>query len=165
MNKDAKTKHIVDVIFVLVLFAVFTASALVLVILGANVYKETVKNMSHCYDTRISTSYITQKVRQNDSYDSVSVGKLLDTDALIFSHTIGEETYSTYIYCHEGYLKELFMRTDTDIGVSPLLAGSNIMKADSFVIESVNDSLLHITITGNDSDPQDVLISLHSTNH
>jgi len=163
MNKDSKTKHIIDVVFVLVLFAVFTASALVLVILGANVYRQTVKNMGACYNSRIATSYITQKIRQNDSYDAVRVGKLLEQDALIFSSTIGGDSYSTYIYCHDGSLCELFMKTGSNIGSDPLSAGSSIMDVESFSIAEVNDSLLRISLTPADGEPQDVFVSLHSS--
>lgn len=163
MNKDSKAKHIVDVVFVLVLFAVFTASALVLVILGANVYQKTVKNMGACYNSRIATSYITQKIRQNDSYDTVHVGKLLSQDALIFSSTIGEDSYSTYIYCHDGSLCELFMKTDSNIGTDPLSAGNRIMDVESFAITEINDNLLCISLTPTDGEAQDVFVSLHSS--
>lgn len=40
MNVKQEKNHIVDVLFVLALFVVFTLSALVLVILGANVYRQ-----------------------------------------------------------------------------------------------------------------------------
>ena len=163
MNKDSKTKHIIDVVFVLVLFAVFTASALVLVILGANVYRQTVKNMSACYNSRIATSYITQKIRQNDSYDTVQVGKLLSQDALIFTNTVGNDSYSTYIYCHDGSLRELFMKTGSNIGTDPLSAGNSIMDVEDFSIAEVNDNLLHISLTPTDGEPQDVFVSLHSS--
>ena len=76
MNMKQERKHIVDVLFVLALFVVFTLSALVLVILGANVYRQTVRYMDENYNARTAYSYLTEKVRQNDLYDSISIGEL-----------------------------------------------------------------------------------------
>ena len=68
MQVKQERNHIVDVLFVLALFVVFTLSALVLVILGANVYRQTVSYMDENYEARTAYSYLTEKVRQNDVY-------------------------------------------------------------------------------------------------
>lgn len=40
-KSNEPSRHIVDILFVLALFCVFAASALMLVTIGANVYKQT----------------------------------------------------------------------------------------------------------------------------
>ena len=83
MQVKQERNHIVDVLFVLALFVVFTLSALVLVILGANVYRQTVSYMDENYEARTAYSYLTEKVRQNDVYGSIYVGELECQDVLI----------------------------------------------------------------------------------
>ena len=74
MNNRNQEKHfIVDILFVLALFGVFAVSALALVTIGADVYQHTVEDMSVNYESRTAVSYILEKVRQNDTADSISL--------------------------------------------------------------------------------------------
>ena len=57
--------------FVLALFGVFAVSALALVTIGADVYQHTVEDMGVNYESRTAVSYIMEKVRQNDTADSI----------------------------------------------------------------------------------------------
>lgn len=136
MNIKQEKNHIVDVLFVLALFVVFTLSALVLVILGASVYKQTVRYMDENYTARTAYSYLTEKVRQNDLYDSIYLGQLEDTDALVLTREINGTSYATYLYLHDGSLRELFMRQESDIGADPLSRAEDLV---SDRLESGND--------------------------
>ena len=55
MNQRNENKHMVDVLFVIILFCVFAVSALILVMIGANVYKKTVNDMDSNFNSRIET--------------------------------------------------------------------------------------------------------------
>ena len=71
-NHQKQEKHfIVDILFVLALFGVFAVSALALVTIGADVYQHTVEDMGVNYESRTAVSYIMEKVRQNDTADSI----------------------------------------------------------------------------------------------
>lgn len=161
MNERKEKSHIVDVLFVLALFGVFTISALVLVILGANIYKQTVSHMTDNYSSRMACSYFAEKVRQNDLASSVELDELYGTEALVFLQEIDDETYATYLYYHDGYLKELFMRKGSNIGDTPLAAGNSIMKLESLDMEFVSDNLLEIYFTLSEGTQQHVYISTH----
>ena len=50
----AQKGHVVDFLFTLALFCVFAASALMVVVIGANVYRQTVRGMDSNYDSRTS---------------------------------------------------------------------------------------------------------------
>ena len=51
MNRFRTQKdHVVDFLFTLALFCVFAASALTVVVTGANVYRQTVRRMDQNYD-------------------------------------------------------------------------------------------------------------------
>ena len=58
----AQKGHVVDFLFTLALFCVFAASALMVVVIGANVYRQTVRGMDSNYDSRTSLTYLTEKV-------------------------------------------------------------------------------------------------------
>lgn len=162
MNTKQEKNHIVDVLFVLALFVVFTLSALVLVILGASVYRQTVSYMDDNYTARTAYSYLTEKVRQNDLYDSISLGQLEGTDALVLTRDINDTTYATYLYLHEGSLRELFIRQGSDIGADPLSAGREIMPLTGWELEMAGDHLLHIALTLEDNSQKELFIALRS---
>lgn len=69
----AQKGHVVDFLFTLALFCVFAASALMVVVIGANVYRQTVRGMDSNYDSRTSLTYLTEKVRQNDAANAVTI--------------------------------------------------------------------------------------------
>lgn len=162
MQVKQERNHIVDVLFVLALFVVFTLSALVLVILGANVYRQTVSYMDENYEARTAYSYLTEKVRQNDIYGSVSVGELEGTRALILTREINDATYATYLYLHQGSLRELFIRQGSDIGSDPLSAGRAILPLRDWEPEMADEHLLRIDLTLENGAHKQLFISLHS---
>lgn len=162
MNTKQEKNHIVDILFVLALFVVFTLSALVLVILGASVYRQTITYMDKNYTARTAYSYLTEKVRQNDRYDSISLGQLEGTDALVLTQEINDTTYATYLYLYEGSLRELFIRQGSDIGTNPLSAGQEILPLTDWNLEMAQEQLLHIALTLDDNTQKELFIALHS---
>lgn len=162
MNTKQEKNHIVDVLFVLALFVVFTLSALVLVILGASVYRQTVRYMDENYTSRTAYSYLTEKVRQNDLYDSISLGQLEGTEALVLTREVNDATYATYLYLHEGSLRELSMRQGRDIGTDPLSAGQEILPLTDWTLEMTGEHLLHIELTLEDNSRKELFIALRS---
>jgi hypothetical protein len=116
------------------------------------------------YELRTSTSYITEKVRQNNCADDQNGGiklvTLEDTTALCLPKTIDQTTYCTYLYCHDGYLKELFTNADTSsIGGSMLDAGQNIMELSSMEITEEDNGLLTIELFYNDAASQKIYVN------
>ncbi|MDD3204636.1 MAG: DUF4860 domain-containing protein [Lachnospiraceae bacterium] len=138
MDFKQKNKHIVDILFVITLFCVFAVSALMLVIIGSRVYKNTVSNMDYNYNTRTSFAYITEKIRQFNTNESIQISDLDGHEALLLSTVSEEDTYYTYIYMYDGYLKELFIKS----GTAPVPdAGQNILPLTDFQLTQVNEHL------------------------
>lgn len=170
MNQE---RHfIVDILFVLALFGVFTISALMLVTIGSEVYRHTVDDMGSNYETRTAVAYITEKVRQNDniiaddnSYntENISISTLAGTPALTLTQSFNNEIYCTYLYLHDGYLKELFMKSDGYLGDDMLAAGQNVMELHSFSIEQVSDNLLSIELSTTEDETHKIFVSTHCT--
>ena len=74
-----------------------------------------------------------EKVRQNDTADSIFLTDLENVPALCMLSEIDEETYCTYLYLYDGHLKELFMREGASLGGQVLPAGTDIMASDDLI--------------------------------
>ncbi|MCM1024797.1 MAG: DUF4860 domain-containing protein [Roseburia sp.] len=160
-------KHfVVDILFVLALFGVFAVSALVLITVGADVYQHTVRDMSRNYDDRTAIAYITEKVRQSDcilsdgSY-AVSLGSLEQQPALILTDEWNGDAYCTYLYLHDGWLKELYVRRDADIGNDILNAGQNIIRLEALEYRQPDERLLSVSMTLSGGETRQLNLSLH----
>jgi len=153
MNFKKQNGHMVDILFVIALFCVFAISALMLVTIGARVYQSTVENMDVNYTSRTSYAYLTEKFRQNDIYDSISIGEFGDSEALILSQSIDEVTYHTYLYLYDGYLTELFTKANSTVGLD---AGQKILPLNDFILEESKEGLFEFRLV-NENDVETIL--------
>lgn len=142
MRGNASNGHMTDILFTLALFCVFAASALLVVLIGANVYKTTVERMDVNFDTRTSITYVSTKIHQNDTAGGVYTGELDGVPALILEQVYNDKAYQTWIYHHDGALKEIFTQKSNAIHPDQ---GTVIMQVESFGIEKVNDNLYRFT--------------------
>lgn len=162
MNKHIENHHMIDILFVLSLFCVFAASSVLLIIFGADIYKKTVQQMDSNYSSRTSIAYITEKVRQADTYDSVKITSQNNTSILMLTNTIKDITYATSLYEYDGYLYELFARTDIEL---PLDAGQPVMELHDLSFSQTLPNLLEIRFTDTNEETFLLYVSLHSTMH
>lgn len=167
--KEKKT-FVVDTLFILSLFILFTISALMLVSVGVEVYKQTAEKMNDNSDIRTSVSYITEKIRQSDtlltsedlsSSSAVSISHLSTQTALKLTQEIDGQYYDTYLYLYDGFLKELLIKDGTDLGEQVLMAGRDILKLKAFEIEQVSPNLFSIELTTTDNQTQTLFVSTH----
>jgi hypothetical protein len=158
MFKDSK-RHTIDVLFVITLFAVFAMSIMVLTGIGASVYEKIQDSMSENYDSRTAFSYISNKIHQNDTNGNISLGTYGGTDAVIISEEIDNVTYCTYLYCCDGYLKELFTRAGQEFDLE---YGTNILELDSFSASYETDTLIRFELKPKDADKETVFVHISS---
>ncbi len=162
MNHKTQEKHfIVDILFVLALFGVFAVSALALVTIGADVYQHTVEDMDVNYESRTAVSYIMEKVRQNDTADSIFLTTLEDAPALCMLSEIDEDTYCTYLYYYEGHLKELFMRQGASLGGQLLPAGTDILELADLDFSYADDNLIRVSLQTPSGETHTFYIHVH----
>ncbi|MBS6195083.1 MAG: DUF4860 domain-containing protein [Clostridiales bacterium] len=142
MKYRTQRKHAIDLIFPIALFFVFAVSALAVILIAADIYRSNTSRSQERSQTRISLSYITEKIRQNDAEGMISIGSLGDRDSLVLKQEINDAVYVTYIYEYEGMLKELFIKD----GVEPLPEnGKDIIEISSFSMEQLSDGLFTFT--------------------
>lgn len=137
------SRHMVDLLFTLALFCAFAGCALMVVIMGANVYSKGVDSMQSNFDVRTSISYIAAKLRQGDEKQSIHCENLGTIPALTLDKTINGTTYRTWIYSYEGALCEVF--TLRELPISPS-EGQRIMELNSLTPQKLSDNLFKITV-------------------
>ncbi len=95
---------------VVLLLTIFCCAIAIMILQGSQTFKQIIEDKNTIEDLRIATSYINMIVAQNDSLDSITVERsFLDKhSALVVKHSGDEAGFTTYIYCEDNYLWELY---------------------------------------------------------
>ena len=159
MHKKTTTRHMIDILFVLSLFCVFAFSSVVLILFGADIYKKTVSSMDSNYASRTSVAYLTEKIRQSDTYDAISIDCSSGSEKLLMTREIDGQTYATSLYEYDGYLCELFARPEIEL---PADAGQQVIPISQLDFDLISDSLLCIRFVDETQKASTIYINLHS---
>ena len=149
MHQKPVRKHYTDVPFVLVLFLVFTASALAVILLGARVYQNTSSHMQSNYTSRTALAYVSEKIRHADERGAVALGELDGIPALILTQEIAGVSYSTYLYFQDQELKELLAETSRKVTAEQ---GNAVVSLKDFSMEETDDGFYFFQAQDNDGE-------------
>ncbi|MCI8360053.1 MAG: DUF4860 domain-containing protein [Clostridiales bacterium] len=100
-----KRKYSMDALFALILYGMFTLVSLLLVLIGAQIYRGIVQRTEDRSNVRASLSYVANKVR---SSPEASLENREGTAVLVLSEQQEGQRIETLIYCYEGKLRELY---------------------------------------------------------
>ena len=139
-----KQTHIADLLFTLALFLVFAASAVLALLFGANVYKNTVRRMDETYSQRTCLAYVANQVRQHDAAGRIYCSSLTGAPALILEDAEGDGRYFSAIYWYEGALRELYTAKDSGLTAAD---GVELLPLSAFSVRE-EDGLLLVEATG-----------------
>lgn len=117
MKGVSNQKHMIDLLFPIMLWAVLLICSIFTVILGIHFYQGSTERISSNYEIRTVLSYVREKIHQADTANAVSLGFLGETESLILEQYSGEQLYKTYIYAYDDALWEL--TTQDGITLSP----------------------------------------------
>lgn len=154
--RKTETKHHLDGLLALLLFGIFAASILSVLLTGAGVYSRLTQRDEKAYDRRTSVQYLATKVRQTSSGDQVSVGTFGEGDALLLSEEIDGQPYLTRIYCYDGWLRELFAAAEDPFAPED---GEKILPAQALTLH-MESNLLHAELTDNSGQTISLTLSL-----
>ena len=127
---------------VLMIFCVFTASALTALTLGVSAYKNVTDITWENYEERICLSYIWTKIKNGDEADKVAVIDFHGRPALRIDETGDDGTiYHTIIFHHEGWVYELFFEDGLEFSPED---GVPIVN-ESLSFERLEDGLIKIS--------------------
>lgn len=160
MREQTERKHVIDFLFPLALFFVLTATSVALVVLASGTYSRQVQDSEDSFVSRTALSYVTEKIHQADEYGAVYAGTFDGQDAIVICQTYSEQTYMTYLYEYDGYLRELFIQDGVDAKASD---GRRILASGSFSFEESQEGLFHLYCTNKDGSISDTYVSIKST--
>ncbi len=154
-----KRNHMFDFIFPVILLFVFAISALVITLFSANVYEGAVRDSARNDSARTCLSYVSEKIHAADKKNMISIGEFDGCNALIITDEIDEKKYNTYIYYHDGQLRELFVKDGADFTA---INGSEVIEVSDFSIEEKADGIYRFTCTDKDGEKASSVVGVRS---
>ena len=141
MNKIKRGRSI-DTVFVLIVFSIFAFSVLMVLMLGASIYRNIHDISRTGEDERTALSYVRTKARTSDSYGSISIGEFGDSSALFIYEMIGERQFRTVVFNRDGWLLELFADASLDL---PQVGGMRVTPIDFIRFEEIEYGLIKVS--------------------
>ena len=147
-RKKLHTSANMGLVFSLLLFLTFMLCAVFTILIGGRVYENIRLRDSQTFHRDTVLAYITNKVRQADQADSISIREENGLPVLILTSEAGGTEYETWIYASEGQLRELFTPKDSGLTTD---AGQNITDCESlaFSFEDLKNGSRILTVTLN----------------
>jgi hypothetical protein len=144
MNSRLRHRHVMDLLFPLALFFVFAASALVVLVLSADLYDQITQDADDHFTQRTASAYVLEKVRQNDEAGGIGLEIRDGVPCLALTRTAGSITTITYIYAQDGVLRQMRTRPGTEFSLSD---GTEIAAVEDLSLTALSDTLYRLTIT------------------
>lgn len=119
-------------VFVLLIFAVFMASVMLVLLSGVDTVQKLTQRDQRTYHRRTAVQYISTRIRQADEIGAVSTEK----DTLILTENLDGVSYETRIYCCNGYLREMFCEAGAALAPD---FGEEVLPMNHFQITQENN--------------------------
>ncbi len=155
MIKRTGRKYHIDLMFLIVLFLVFTCSAVSVLLVAINSYRSVVRTSEEQASARVMSSYIREAVHQNDQGGNIYVGLLDGNKAIVIDQGQG---YYRYIYQYDGYLMELNAAQDSGATAD---FGDKITAVTDMSIDQ-EGNLITVELEDDYGNSEDVVIALRS---
>lgn len=157
MRRETERKHNIDILFQMVVFLLFTFSAILLLLLAVNFYRSTVEKSERNQSARVAVAYIREVIHQNDEQGGIS---LTQFDGVPCIRLKQAEDYVLYLYLKEGELRELYTKEGAQVSSAD---GQRIMQLRQLDCSMPRPELLLIECEDIQGNREQVLISLRST--
>ena len=155
-NKKTGVRHGMQGVFVFVLLGIFAVMSTLMVLLGAQMYRNTVDHATANNEDRVLGAYVRSMIRAEDGADDVAVEEFDGTKVLALNESIEGENYVTWLYCYEGQLYEQYTSAGHDFEPQ---SGSAICPAQSCE-PKISDGLLTVDMTDGAGQPCTVCVGL-----
>ena len=157
MNKRQHKQHISS-LPALLLFALFAVCILSVLVTGAGVYRRVAERDDSSYAHRTAVQYVSSKVRQADDPSRVTVEDFHGIPAITLRQELGNIALLTRVYCHEGWLRELYYLEGNELSPAD---GEKILPMDHLTAELADDLLL-VQLTDTDGRRQQLALALRT---
>ena len=156
ISKSKVRKHSIDIMFLMILFLIFTFSAVSVLLMAVNSYKSVVYANEENSNCRTAIAYVREKVRQHDTAGAIELSSIDGVEAIKMSEGEG---YSLYIYWYEGSLMELEAKDGSGVTVD---FGNNIMEVQEMSFSCDDNQLIKATVVDENGNKQEVSIGVKS---
>ena len=142
-TKRKSVQHSMQGVFVFVLLGLFAVMSTLMVLLGAQMYRNTVDHSTANNEDRVLSAYVRSMIRAEDTSGAMEIGEYNGVKALAMREDLDGETYVTWLYCYDGNMYEWFTSDDGDFRPE---SGTAICPAQSFE-PSLENGLLTVDMT------------------
>ena len=156
MRVTVSSRHLLDILFPLGLLLTFVSSAVLVLLLAADVYGDITERSAAGYTDKTAAAYVTEKIHQNDLDGCVYAGDLNGIPALVLEHPNDRAVYCTYIYYYDQALRELLIPKDAQVGAE---SGREILPLQDFELREIKDGLFRFSFT----DPEGIRSAAYGT--
>ncbi len=159
-NEEASTGQALVGAFSFALLAGLAVLSLLIVVMGAKVYR-TIDNDSMLNNqSRTVLCYIAGKVRATDAADMIALSTVDGRDALVLGEELSGVRYNNYIYFMDGGIYECFTRADR----APETALSDRIVDAAGLSFALSRNLLTVTVTDAAGESRTLSLCLQSAN-
>ena len=140
---DHKKFSALSTVSALLVLAVFAVGILGVLWGGASAYRRLTQRDQAVYDRRTAAQYLTTKLRQAPGSGAISTGRFGDGDAVVITEQWEGISFITRLYCHEGWLMELFAHAEGSFEPGD---GERLLRAEGLECE-LEAGMLTVTVT------------------
>lgn len=123
----------------MLLLLIFSAAILLLLLTGAKSYKALVTRGRTTQDERICELYLSNRLHQAASPESMRLARYDGIDCLEIVSKIDGKEYLTRVYCADGWIRELFSDAELTFRAD---AGERVAEAQGLSFEEKDGLLL-----------------------
>jgi len=145
--KERRNVHTLTSLAALGLLGVFAVCLLSVVVGGAGIYARLSRRDAAAAQRRTAVRVLATRVQSAENGDAVSVAAFGDGDALLITEETAGETYLTRLYCHDGWLMELYAAEAGDFAPED---GEQLVPAEAMILQMEN-GLLQAEVTAGGS--------------
>ena len=157
MSKNrGSVQHSMQGVFVFVLLGLFAVMSTLMVLLGAQMYRNTVDRSTANNEDRVLSAYVRSMIRAEDTRDAMAVGEYDGVKTLAMREDLDGEPYVTWLYCYDGQMYEYFTSDD---GTFNPESGTAICPAQRFE-PSLENGLLTVDMINGKGEPETVRVAL-----
>lgn len=140
MKRKGIAQFHISGLMALVMLAVFAISILSVLLTGADTYRRLTELSSENHAQRVAEQYIATRLRQGTGLYTEDFD---GTDALVFPEEVEGKTYITRIYCHDGWLRELYTAENGEFSPAD---GEKLLEMDEMCI-IIEDNLVKVQLS------------------
>ena len=141
--RERSGKRSISCLAAALLLCVFALMILSVLLSGAGAYQRLTVRGEENYDSRSSAQYVATKLRQAPSAESVELRTFGGSDCLCITEEIDGAEYITRVYCHDGWIRELFTLAEGDFTPGD---GEKILEAEALDLNFENE-LIRVAVT------------------